>query len=270
MLLELIAFACMICFCFAKEAIILGSSGLVGGLVLQNMLADPTWSKVHIIVRRPATIRHPKINEILVTKMSEMEINPQLLELANASNGGIDAAVVTLGVNEPFGWKLQKLVDIEVGLTSKFAKFCRLQLGVKYVGVLTMAGTTRDSPLLAEELETEITYTNIFTLAPRVKGEVEEAVLAQGFPHSSFFRPANFETDEYRFGFMDVFLQFLCSILNYVLPSEYHSIHVLHIAKAMAADAAAFVADDTQEAKETINQYDEMMALASRKVHVEL
>ena len=267
MMLELISFSCMVCFCFAKEAIILGSSGLVGGLVLQNMLADPIWSKIHIIVRRPATIRHSKINEILITQMSEMETDSQLLELASTSDGAIDTAVVTLGVNEPFGWKIKKLVDIEVDLTSKFTKFCRSQLGVKYLGVMTMAGTTRGSPLLTEDLQTEITYSNIFTLAPRVKGEVEEAVLAQGFTHTSFFRPANFETDEYRFGFIDVFMQFFCSILNFVLPSEYHSIHVRHIAEAMAADAAAFVTGNTEEAKEMIHHYDEMMAIVSRKTH---
>ena len=274
MLLELLLFSFIVCLGFAKEVIILGSSGLVGGLVLQNMLDNPTWSKIHTIVRKPSTIRHPKINEIVVPDMTMMKTNPQLLKLASSTGSGIDAAISAIGINEPWGWKLKKVVDIEVGLNSAFATFCRSQLGVKYMGVMTAAGSERENTFAKEELDTEISFSNVFTLLPRIKGEVENAVLAVGFPHTSFFRPAQFETDEYRFGFLDIFAQYLCRALNFVLPSKYHTIHVRHIAKAMSQDAVAFVttmADgDVMDTKDVIHSYDEMMALVGPEKHAEL
>ena len=273
LLLELF-FSSILCFGFAKEVILLGSSGLVGGLVLQDMLAHPAWSKIHTLVRKPSTIRHPKLNEIVVPDMTKMKTDPQLLKFASSNRGRIDAAIATLGINEPFGWKFKKLLDIEVGLNSAFATFCRSQLGVKYMGVMTAAGSERGNPFTGEELETEITYSNMFSVLPRFKGEVEDAVLAAAFPHTSFFRPAQFETDEYRFGFLDVFLQYLCSVMNFFVPTKYHSIHVRHIAKAMSEDAVAVVTTmtegDVTDTQDVIHNYDEMMALVGPQNHVEL
>ena len=49
-------------------------------------------------------------------------------------------------------------------------------------------------------MEETVGYLNIFELAPRIKGVVEEAIIASGIPYRSFFRPAQFETEEFRFG----------------------------------------------------------------------
>merc|ERR1711871_1649929 len=226
------------------------------------MLADRIWDVIHVVVRKPDQVlfrSNPRVNQIVVPDMSKMATDEGVLELIEKSQGRVDAAVITLGVNEPFGWTTQKLVDVEWGLTSKFVTLCSSQLRVKYIGLLSL--DSDHSPLTKEELATEISWWNIVTLAPKVKGMVEEAVISSKVPVVSIFRPANFETDEYRFGAIDFFLQWMCTLVNPLIPSKYHSIHVKDIARAISRDAAAaMAADSADEATVLVHYYDEMMA----------
>lgn len=253
----------------AKDAIILGSSGLVGGLVLEHMLASPNWDTIHVIVRKPLKMKHTKINELLLPDLTQMTTDPQLTKLT-LKKGKIDAAVVTLGVNTPFDWTLQQLLDVEVRLTSIFAQFCHSHLDVKYISLLSGVGTEREYKFSDEELATKLTWWNLASFYPYVKGNVEDVVVRSGIPYKSFFRPANFETDEYRFGTMDMILQWICAILNPVIPSEYHSIHVNDIARAMFNDIEIALEEMAEVKhiveKDIIKEYDDMIVLANKHI----
>lgn len=220
------------------EAIFLGSSGLVGGLVLDQLLAAPDsiWEKVHTIVRKPSGRQHAKLHEIVVPDLSTMLQNDELIELAAAAAGNkVTAAFHTLGVNDAFGWTLQQLLDVEVTLTEMFAKYCYDKLGVQYISVLSMVDATRGGePFTEKELGTKITLWNIFKRSPRIKGAMEEAVVNTGIPYCAFFQPSNFETDEYRFGIGDAAFQWLFRVFNRCLPHKWRSIHVNDLAHAMS------------------------------------
>lgn len=49
-----------------RSVIIAGASGLVGGLLLQSLLADETVSVVHALCRRPLNMRHPRLQVQMV------------------------------------------------------------------------------------------------------------------------------------------------------------------------------------------------------------
>merc|ERR1719326_1496937 len=99
-----------------------------------------------------------------------MKANPELQKL---KKGAIDAAVVTFGANEPFGWTIQQLLDVEVRLASIFADLCYTQLDVKYVSYLGAAGTERGYKFSAEDLATKISWWNFFSWLGSVKGNAE-------------------------------------------------------------------------------------------------
>lgn len=200
------------------------------------MLASSQWDIVHVVVRKPGALKHAKLNEIVIPDLNFAQ-DPQLAALAQEKHGQIDAAVVTLGVNEAFGWTPQQLLDVELILTNKFSEYCHAKLNVPYISILTMEGTERGYSFTSEELEEEITYWNIFEIAPRVKGQIEQVVLDSGIPYCTFFHPSNFETDEYRFGTLDVVLQNLFWAINWMLPANWRSVHVKDLAHAMVADA---------------------------------
>jgi len=268
---QFILYAILLTLAYSKEAIILGSSGLVGSLVLQNMLDSSSWNKIHVIVRKPLKLKHAKINELLVPDLTQMTKDPQIQKLEE-KKGAIDAAVVTLGVNTPFGWSVQQLLDVEVGLTSMFADFCQARLDVKYISLLGSVGTERGYEFSEEELETKLSWWNLFNFVPYVKGNVEDAVIASGIPYKSFFRPANFETDEYRYGSIDIILQWTCTVANLFVPSMYHSIHVNDIAKAMFEDIEEALVemkkDQSIAEKDKIKHYKDMITLVNRKTEL--
>lgn len=48
-----------------RTALVLGATGLVGGLCLELLLADGAWSRVTALVRRPAGRAHPRLAEVV-------------------------------------------------------------------------------------------------------------------------------------------------------------------------------------------------------------
>jgi len=49
-----------------RSALVAGASGLVGGQLLDRLLADDTWSCVTVLVRRPLVREHPKLEQAVV------------------------------------------------------------------------------------------------------------------------------------------------------------------------------------------------------------
>ena len=47
------------------KAIVIGASGLVGNLILKEVLNDNDFSEVRIFVRKPTGIINPKLKEIV-------------------------------------------------------------------------------------------------------------------------------------------------------------------------------------------------------------
>src|SRR3954468_1816810 len=49
-----------------RSALVLGATGLIGGLCLDLLLADGAWSRVTAVVRRPTGRSHPRLAEAVV------------------------------------------------------------------------------------------------------------------------------------------------------------------------------------------------------------
>jgi uncharacterized protein YbjT (DUF2867 family) len=48
-----------------RSALVLGATGLVGGLCLELLLADPAWSRVAVVARRASGRTHPRLAEVV-------------------------------------------------------------------------------------------------------------------------------------------------------------------------------------------------------------
>ena len=126
-----------------KKAILLGSSGLVGGLVLDEMLSSSQWSKVYVVVRKPLKEEgsSTKLHEIVIPDLTTIPENEELAKIEH-----VDAAIITLGVSESWGWTVQELQDVEVKLSKLFADHCHAKYNVPYISVLS-AGTGMENSL---------------------------------------------------------------------------------------------------------------------------
>ena len=48
------------------RAVLIGVTGLVGGYLLEELLADARYDQVRVLVRRPFAYEHPKLEKMLV------------------------------------------------------------------------------------------------------------------------------------------------------------------------------------------------------------
>lgn len=48
-----------------NKALVLGSTGLVGGILLEKLLNDDYFNEVTVWVRKPSSIKHPKLKEVV-------------------------------------------------------------------------------------------------------------------------------------------------------------------------------------------------------------
>ena len=44
-----------------KNALIAGATGLVGNELMQQLLADPAYDKIIVLVRKPMSFQHPRL-----------------------------------------------------------------------------------------------------------------------------------------------------------------------------------------------------------------
>jgi uncharacterized protein YbjT (DUF2867 family) len=59
-----------------KTAILLGATGLVGGYVLQFLLENEAYIKVVALTRRPLSIQHPKLENVVVDFEQLLDYQP--------------------------------------------------------------------------------------------------------------------------------------------------------------------------------------------------
>lgn len=151
-----------------KRLVIVGASGMVGGLALRYALQNPAVGAVTAIGRRSLGISHPKLKEILHQDFGNCSA------LADALLGQ-DAAIYCMGAytgSVPDA----ELRKITADYTIEFARVLRSSSPGAAFSFLSGAGadpTGRSRAPFA-----------------RYKGEAEKALLAAGFPRVYIFRPA--------------------------------------------------------------------------------
>ena len=59
----------------SKTALVLGSSGLIGSLLLEKLFNHPDYSTIVTIVRKPQQINYPKLIEIVTDFNSEINLD---------------------------------------------------------------------------------------------------------------------------------------------------------------------------------------------------
>jgi uncharacterized protein YbjT (DUF2867 family) len=128
-----------------------GATGLVGGLMLQALLDDPTVSEVHALSRRPLKINPPKL-QVHIVDFSRLPALPQADELYLALGTTIKVA----GSQAAF-----RAVDLEANLAVAKAACAA---GVRRIGLVSAAGANARSSVFYN----------------RVKGELEVALESMG------------------------------------------------------------------------------------------
>lgn len=147
-------------------AILAGASGLVGGEILQRLIACREYGRIVVVTRRdlgePA--RHPRVKQIVV--------GFDELEGAKRSLHG-DHAFCALGTTIRKAGSQAKFRQVDLEYPLALARITRAG-GATHFSVVSALGASRTSPFFYS----------------RVKGEVEDGLRGMSWPSLAIFRPS--------------------------------------------------------------------------------
>jgi uncharacterized protein YbjT (DUF2867 family) len=197
----------------SKTATVIGATGLVGSYLLDELLHDPYYDSVRILVRRPIDLIHSKLEKKLV----DFNDGDSML-VAMADSDSVFCAIGATQKKVKGDKEAYRKVDFDIPVNA--ARFCKM--------------TGCDSFLLVSAVGANSKSSNFYL---RLKGEVEDAVKAMGLKSVYAMRPSVLmgERKEFRLG--EKVGQGVMNAFSFLLPSRLKPIHAKDVAKAMVAGA---------------------------------
>ena len=192
-------------------AMLLGATGNVGGHILRLLVQSPLCEKVVVVTRR-------NVAELANSKVHQVVVNMDRLEEELAPHArGVDIALAAFGVGKGSAKMADEEVrKIEITYPTAFASAARSG-GARVLAMMTAAGANSQSS--SDYL--------------RNMGEKEKKSEALKFDFLGLYRPGvildNSNTPSA--------LGFVMPLLDWAMPSRYHSIHKNNLARAMVAQS---------------------------------
>jgi len=147
-----------------KSAIVLGATGLTGSHLLHLLLEDDRYSNVVVLGRRSVGLAHEKLEEKLV----------DLLQIEQAEQWfTADEVYCCIGTTATKTPDREIYRKIDFGIPVQTARLCK-QAGVETLVTISAMGADSGSPVFYN----------------RTKGEMEDAVKAEGIRRLYILRPS--------------------------------------------------------------------------------
>lgn len=221
-----------------RSALVVGATGLVGLALVKLLCESEEYVAVNIIARRPLDFNHPK----LVVKVREFDqIADADIEFAHEVFCCLGTTIKKAGSREQF-----EKVDVEYPLTIAALTKNR---GIGHFIVISAMGASEKS----------------FAYYNRVKGKLEEELIAMDFPQLSIVRPSLLVGDRGEFRLGEKIGEKALQLFNPLLigpAKKYRSISAEQVALAMKV-----IALHGKKAKVTIYESNE---IATMQMPVEL
>ena len=190
-----------------KTAIILGSTGLTGKILLNKLLADSTFEKIKLFSRSSVHIDNPKIEEHLIDMFA--------LEYHSEDFKG-DVVFCCIGTTNAKTPDKNMYSRIDYGIPVAAAQLSR-DNSIKTFIVISAMGA---------DLKSTIFYN-------RTKGEMERDVLQYKIENTYILQPSLIGGSRTEIRMGERFAQVVMGSLDFLIPKKYKMIHPELIAKAM-------------------------------------
>lgn len=192
-----------------QTAVVLGSTGLIGSQVLNQLLSDDAFTKVRVLVRRSVNITHPKL-EVSVTDFNNYSDYQTKLGKGDC----IFCCIGTTNAKVKGDKAEYRKIDFDIPVNA--ARFGK-EAGFQQFLLVSAVGANSKSSIFYS----------------RLKGEVEEVIATFQFKSFHIFRPSVLlgKRNENRLG--ERIGKVLFTIFSFLIPSKYKGIKDVDVAKAM-------------------------------------
>ncbi len=148
-----------------RSALVLGATGLVGGALVELLLQDPRWERVHLLLRRPPppSLRRPGLTHEVLPP-GEWGVDP--------GRYGVHTVFVTLGTTRKIAGSAEAFRQVDLHLVVAAARAAEAG-GARQFQVVSSVGADPGSRFLY----------------PRTKGEMEREVSLLDIPSIVILRP---------------------------------------------------------------------------------
>jgi Predicted nucleoside-diphosphate-sugar epimerases len=193
-----------------KKAILFGASGFVGSYLLKELLNNPDYEEVIVVVRRDLDMRHPKLKILIGDYHSLPDLKAQLVG---------DDVFITLGSTKKKTPKQDEYYQVDHDYPVLAADMA-LQNGATSVFLLTAIGANAQS--------------GVFYV--RTKGEAERDIICLNFNHTHIFRPSMIMGNRVEKRFVEKIMIKIWPVFNPLFvgkTNKYKGISAQNIARAM-------------------------------------
>ncbi|MDQ7973862.1 MAG: NAD(P)H-binding protein [Rhodocyclaceae bacterium] len=228
-----------------RMALVLGASGSVGQALVEELVRSRAFARIVVVVRRsPEPAWGAPVVPCLVADMRPDRLAQAVEQAAQAWQGevtgfsvlGVGAGTARMTIDE------HRAVDVE--LNAAFARGLQASGKVRHLAFMSAIGADATARATGSGAAGMPRYA-------RVKGEAEAAVMREGPPVVSIFRPAMILGSRHT----PALLAALLPVFAPLTPARFRSIRTREIAQAMVAAALQ------PPARSAVYSYPEMMRL---------
>lgn len=191
-----------------RRVLLAGSTGLVGGFLLQGLLADASVAEVHALARRPIGVEHARLRVHVVDFTALPDLPP------------VDEAYLALGTTLKVAGSRAafRAVDLDANLAVARAA---VRAGARRIGLVSAAGASARSSVFYN----------------RVKGELEAALTAMALDALVIARPSLLLDRRDHLGQAPRLAESLAipigRLLAPLVPGPYRPVHARAVAQAL-------------------------------------
>lgn len=193
-----------------KTAIIVGSTGVTGSILLKKLCEDSRYSCIKTFSRSPNSLKNPKIQPFIVDLFDPDSFSKDF------SGDELYCCIGTTKAKTP---NEDQYYKVDFGIPVALAKLCKQKNINTYVVVSALGADAKSS----------IFYN-------RTKGKMEEAVLSEEILHTFILQPSLIVSKRKESRWGETFFIYLMKFINPVLMGKfkkYRSVPASYIADAM-------------------------------------
>ena len=192
-----------------KQVTLFGGTGLIGGFLLDLLLADQTISKVRVVTRKPLVKQHDKM-EVFEIDFSK----PEEIERSIGDSKVVFSCIGTTQAQVRGDKKAYRKIDYDI--THNIALGCKTKQ-VDHFLFVSSAGANSGS-------------SNFYM---GLKGEIDDAVLNQKLNATTIFRPSLLLGKRTKFRPGERLAQIIMPLFSFLMPTNLKAIRGERVAKAM-------------------------------------